>query len=111
MQHQVPKPRSGYESASVAYIMRPLMISAIDPGTLQAYRETDYRVLEGLPATLHVDAVCPELGLLHARDQPNCAAFITAHNPLGRRAAAPRNAQRQQALLAELTRRKLVAIP
>jgi hypothetical protein len=90
--------------------MRPVTISAIDPETLQAYRETDYRVLEGLPATLHVDAACPQLLLLHARYQANCSAFITAYNPLGKRAAAARNAQRQQALLAELTRRKLVVI-
>jgi Protein of unknown function (DUF3293) len=91
--------------------MRPLSISAIDPETLQAYRETDYRVLGDLPLTLHVDAVCPELLLLHARYQVRCSAFITACNPLGRSAAAPVNAQHQQALLAQLSRRKLVAIP
>ena len=59
---------------------------------------------------MHVAALCPELVLLHARHQANCSAFITACNPLGRRAAAPLNAQRTQALLAELSRRKLVAI-
>jgi hypothetical protein len=90
--------------------MRPLTISAIDPETLQAYRETDYRVLGELPLTLHVDAACPELMLLHARYQSRSSAFITACNPLGRFIAAPLNAQRQQALLAELSRRKLVAI-
>jgi hypothetical protein len=90
--------------------MRQVTISAIDAGSLQAYRETDYRVLEGLPTTLHVDAVCPELLLLHARHQAHCSAFITACNPLGRRAAAALNAQRQAALQAELSRRKLVAI-
>jgi hypothetical protein len=90
--------------------MSLVTISAIDAETLQAYRETDYRVLEGLPTTLHVDAVCPELLLLHARYQANCSAFITACNPLGTRTAAPLNAQRQEALLAELSRRKLVAL-
>jgi hypothetical protein len=90
--------------------MSPLTISVIDADTLQAYRETDYRVLEGVPTTLHVDAVCPELALLHARYQTHCSAFITACNPLGRPAAASLNAQRQQALLAQLTRRKLVAM-
>jgi hypothetical protein len=90
--------------------MSPLTISAIDPETLQAYRETDYRVLEGLATTLHVDVVCPELLLLHARYQAHCSAFLTACNPLGRCSAAPLNAQRQEALLAELSRRKLVAI-
>jgi hypothetical protein len=87
-----------------------LTISAIDAETLQAYRETDYRVLEGLPTTLHVDAVCPELLILHARYQAHCSAFITACNPLGRGAAAALNAQRHETLLAELSRRKLVAI-
>ena len=90
--------------------MRPLTISAIDPETLQAYRETDYRILEGRPITLHVNVVCPELVLLHARYQVRCSAFITACNPLGRRTAAAVNAQRQDALLAQLLRRKLVAI-
>jgi hypothetical protein len=90
--------------------MRPLTISAIDPETLRAYRETNYRVLEGLPMTLHVDVACPELVLLHARYQATCSAFMTACNPLGRRAAAPLNAQRQETLLAELSRRKLVAL-
>jgi hypothetical protein len=90
--------------------MRSLTISAIDAETLQAYRETDYQVLEGVPTTLHVDAVCAELALLHARYQTHCSAFITACNPLGRPAAAALNAQRQAALLAQLSRRKLVAI-
>jgi hypothetical protein len=90
--------------------MRPVSISAIDAETLQAYRETDYRVLEGLPTTLHVDAPCPELLLLHARYQARCSAFITACNPRGRRAAAALNTQRQEALRGELSRRRLVAL-
>jgi hypothetical protein len=90
--------------------MRALTISAIDAETLQAYRETNYRVLEGPPMTLHVDAACPELLLLHARYQVSCSAFITACNPLGIRTAAPLNAQRQEVLLAELSRRKVVAL-
>jgi hypothetical protein len=90
--------------------MRPVAISAIDAETLQAYRETEYRVLEGLSLTLHVNVVCPQLALLHARYQANCSAFITACNPLGTRAAGSLNAQRQDALLAQLSRRKLTAI-
>jgi Protein of unknown function (DUF3293) len=90
--------------------MRPLTISAIDLETLQAYRETDYRVLAGRRATLHIDALCPQLMLLHARYQAHCSAFITACNPLGKRATAALNAQRQEALLAALSRRKLVAL-
>ena len=82
----------------------------IDADTLQAYRETDYRVLEGLPVVLRVDAASPELARLHARYQVRCSAFITACNPRGRRRAAPLNAQRQEALRAELSRRKLVAV-
>ncbi|HEY6454940.1 MAG TPA: DUF3293 domain-containing protein [Steroidobacteraceae bacterium] len=35
---------------------------------------------------------------------------MTAYNPLGRRATARENAQRHEALRAELARRKLVAI-
>ncbi len=91
-------------------LLRLSTISLIDLETLQAYKETDYRVLDVVPMTLRVDAVCPELGLLHARYQASCSAFVTACNPLGRRAAAQVNVQRQDALLAELSRRKLVAI-
>jgi Protein of unknown function (DUF3293) len=90
--------------------MRPLTISAIDSETLQAYRETDYRVLSGRRPTLHIDAPCPQLMLLHARHQAHSSAFITACNPLGKRATAALNAQRQEALLAALSRRKLVAL-
>jgi hypothetical protein len=90
--------------------MRPVTISAIDADTLQAYRETHYKVLEGLPTTLRVDAVCPELLLLHARYRAHCSAFITACNPLGERVATPLNALRQEALRTELARRKLEAI-
>jgi hypothetical protein len=82
----------------------------LDAEILRAYRETEYRVVEGLPTTLHVDAVCPQLLLLHARHQVNCSAFITACNPLGKLVAAPLNAQRDAALMAELSRRKLVAL-
>ncbi len=86
------------------------LISAIDPETLRAYRETDYRVLGSLPATLHIGEPCPELLLLHEKYQVRCSAFITAWNPLGRPVTAQINTRRQQALMIELSRRAPVAV-
>ncbi|HEX3835468.1 MAG TPA: DUF3293 domain-containing protein [Steroidobacteraceae bacterium] len=77
---------------------------------MQAYRETEYRVLEVLPMTLRIDAASAQLKLLHASHHARCSAFITACNPWGRPAAASVNAQRQEVLRAELSRRQLRAI-
>jgi hypothetical protein len=83
---------------------------AIDPATLLAYRQTDYRVFGATAAVLHVGVRCPELALLHAAHHTTCSAFITACNPLGVSVAATVNQQRQEALAAQLSRRGLVAI-
>jgi hypothetical protein len=59
---------------------------------------------------LRVDAVSVQLERLHAMHHVRGSAFITACNPLGRLIAAPLNALRQEALGAELSRRKLRTI-
>jgi Protein of unknown function (DUF3293) len=82
----------------------------IDPATLAAYRQTEYRVFGAMPAVLRVGVRCPELALLHAAHDTQCSAFITACNPLGARLADAVNQQRQEALAAQLSRQGLVAI-
>ena len=52
--------------------------SIIDAGTLQAYRETEYRVLGEQPLTLRVGQVSAGLLALHKSHKVPCSAFLTA---------------------------------
>jgi hypothetical protein len=88
----------------------PTLITVIDPATLKAYRETEYRVLGDEPVTLRVAVACAGLALLHERYRTDCSAFLTACNPLGEIVAAAVNAQRREALAQEVSRRGLTAI-
>jgi hypothetical protein len=88
----------------------PTLITVIDPATLEAYRETEYRVLADEPVTLRVAVASAALALLHARYRTDCSAFLTACNPRGEMVAAAENAQRQEALAQEVSRRGLTAI-
>jgi Protein of unknown function (DUF3293) len=55
--------------------------TTIDPRTIQAYRETDYRVAGERPFTLHVGIQSPQLlSEFDVRDV-RTGAFITAFNP------------------------------
>ncbi len=71
---------------------------AIDTATLQAYRETHYRVLGEHPMTLRVDEPCAPLAALHRALGVASSAFITAANPFSLRCDDDANAKRQQAL-------------
>ena len=72
--------------------------TAIDAGTLRAYRETHYRVHGESGTILRIDVPCPALGLLHDRHGVDASAFVTAWNPRGERLSAAANACRQAAL-------------
>ncbi len=76
-----------------------------------AYRQTHYRVLGAVPAVLQGGVASGDLAMLHASHQTNCSAFITACNPLGVFMDDAVNAQRQEALRAELSRQGRVALP
>jgi hypothetical protein len=82
----------------------------IDPATIAAYRQTEYRVFGALPAILRVAQRCPELALLHAAQHVQCSAFITAYNPRGALVAEAINRQQQQALAAQLSRLGLIGL-
>ncbi len=82
----------------------------IDPATVRAYQQTEYRVLGSVPAVLQVGVRCAQLAILHQMHGADCSAFVTACNPLGERAEEAVNARRQEALLAQITRQRHVAI-
>ena len=55
--------------------------SIIDAGTVQAFRETEYRVHGDEPFTLKVGETCSALAAAHKRHRVECSAYITACNP------------------------------
>jgi hypothetical protein len=86
------------------------MDSSIDPATLRAYRETEYRVLGTVPAVLRIGVHCADLAVLHRAHHTTCSAFVTACNPQGQIVSDRSNARQQQRLVAEILRRGLAAI-
>jgi hypothetical protein len=82
----------------------------IDPATVLAYQQSEYRVSGSVAAVLRVGVRCPQLVVLHRLHQTDCSAFITACNPLGEVADEAENARRQEALAAQITRQGHPAI-
>src|SRR5580698_948458 len=76
---------SGMLCTCITCTMIPFVMAMgdIDPATVQAYRETEYRVLGTVPAVLRVGVRCPDLEILHRAHQTTCSAFVTACNPQG----------------------------
>ncbi len=85
-------------------------ISVIDPRTIQAYLETDYRVYGDAPMTLNVGVASPALADLHKACRVTTSAFVTACNPFSQAFDVPANIQRQAALARELKSRGLTFI-
>lgn len=81
--------------------------SAISPSLIQAYLAADYRVDAELPFTLKVGVFSEPLAHLLQRHQSDCAAYLTACNPLGRDVGDIENAARQAELSRELKGRSL----
>ena len=84
--------------------------SSIPAATIQAYRETHYKVFSApgsteVAFTLRVDQPCTELLAAHKRRRADCSAFVTAYNPFSQALAARENAARQLALVRELDAR------
>ena len=70
--------------------------SIINPSTIQAYRETEYRVLGEQPFTLRVGQVSADLLAAHQRHRVDCSAFLPASNPFSRRPGDSANANRHR---------------
>jgi hypothetical protein len=80
----------------------------IPPATVQAYLETDYRVLGDAPFTLKIDAPSAALAALYAATGASCSAFITAWNPFSEPARHPlANDAAQRALRTKVAQRGL----
>ena len=85
--------------------------SIIDPHTVRAYTETEYRV-HGEPGfTLRVGAPSADLLAAHARQGVDCSAYLTAWNPFSRKTDDATNAARQTELVDALSRLGLVCLP
>jgi len=76
----------------------------IDPATLRAYRETEYRVEAPYPLVLRIGLADPDLLALYRAAGVDCAALVTACNPRSRRLPQAQNARREAALRAGLLR-------
>lgn len=84
------------------------MSSHIDPALVQAYRETEYRVLGAHAMVLRPDVHADRLVALHQALMVDCSAFITAYNPYSQAADAQANMRRQSELAVVLASRGLV---
>ena len=84
--------------------------TVIDPGTVQAYRETEYVVHAHAPVTLNVGVASPGLLAMYKTRRVDSCTFITACNPGSRRLPDVDNALRQGALARELRLRSLLFI-
>jgi Protein of unknown function (DUF3293) len=85
-------------------------VTLISAATLDAYRQTDYRLLGGAALTLRVDLHSAGLAALHAQYAVAYSAFITACNPRGERHEAAVNEGRQLALAAQISARGLAML-
>ncbi|QIB67031.1 DUF3293 domain-containing protein [Kineobactrum salinum] len=83
----------------------------LDAATLQAYRETHYRVQGDPEIVLRVGQPSAELALLYRAEGVSCSAFITACNPASQRLDEAANTSRQRQLEAELAARGLACLP
>ena len=81
--------------------------SVIDPVTIQAYLETDYRVHAEPPFALRVGHMSSDLLTTHKTHRAGSSAFITACNPFSQQLDEAENQDRQRNLAAELSRRGL----
>ena len=81
--------------------------SSLDPSLIQAYQDTDYRVDSTAPFVMKVGMASEPLCQLYSQYRSDCAAYITACNPLGRSLSDAENTARQTTLLNELTARSL----
>ena len=81
--------------------------SDIQPELIQAYMETEFRVMEESTFTLHIGEVNSDLIDAHKRHRVECSAFVTACNPFSQELTNEANLEKQRILAKELTSRSL----
>jgi len=80
----------------------------IPPETIQAYRETDYRIDGEIPLVLRINEFNESLATLYKINRVNSCAYITACNPFGQNIGEPANTRLQDKLATELKSRGLI---
>src|SRR5262245_8018344 len=85
--------------------------STIDPATIAAYKETEFRVLGEAGFMLHRDRPSHALAAAFNACSVDCAAFVTAANPFSRQCTVEENAEALARLAAELDSRSLRYVP
>lgn len=85
--------------------------SIISLDTVQAYRQTHYRVRSQPAFTLNIDQPSAELLALQQAHRVQSSAFITACNPYSQRTDSCDNHQRQQALVQQLCAAGYTVLP
>jgi len=91
-----------------AVIIPPMpAVPLIEPATLNAYRETEYRVFAPVPFVLRIDDPSEALLAQHKKHGVECSAFITACNPFSEQASDEANARHQARLAFCLAQRGL----
>lgn len=84
--------------------------SVISPETIQAYRETEFRVFSEASFVLKIFEKCEDLMGLYKTHQSETCAFITACNPLGELISNEQNSDLQKRLEEEIQFRGLTYI-
>ena len=79
----------------------------IQPETIQAYSETEYRVTGDQPLVLRIGEYNESLSRLYKFNKVDSCAFITACNPCSRSLSDAANADRHDELGRDLQRRGL----
>lgn len=102
--------RSGYSVGPPTTEGLFLFESIIDAGTVQAFRETEYRVHGDEPFILRVGETCSALAAAHKRHRVECSAHITACNPFSQILDDDANAERHAALGPEISQLSLSSI-
>ena len=84
--------------------------SLIAPETIQAYRETEFRVFVSDVIVLKIAEKTDDLLALYKKHRSETCAFITACNPLGELLSAEQNSDLQKQLEEEIKFRGLAYI-
>lgn len=84
--------------------------SLISPETIQAYRETEFRVFSEASLVLKISEKCEDLMGLYKTHRSETCAFITACNPLGELISNEQNSDLQKRLEEEIQFRGLTYI-
>src|SRR5690554_6087916 len=85
--------------------------SVIEQSVVQAYLRAQYIVHGAPPCVLKVGQASACLAQIYQKYAVNCAAFITAFNPLGQQLSFSKNAELQRQLINQLKQSQSTFLP